>query len=53
MIQVHAFKKKEKEGGDRRPQFGGPWKVSSLVALGMKRRNIFFIFSFSPQTNFT
>jgi hypothetical protein len=61
MIQIHAFKKKEKKGSEGRPQFGGPWKVpnlmalgevSCLVALGMRRRNILFIFFTVPQTNF-
>jgi len=26
MIQIHAFKEKEKERGEGRPQLGGPWK---------------------------
>jgi hypothetical protein len=34
MIQIWAFKEKKKEGGEGRPQLGGQWKVSSLVALG-------------------
>jgi hypothetical protein len=34
MIQIHAFKKKEKEGGEGRPQLGGQWKVPNLVANG-------------------
>jgi hypothetical protein len=34
MIQIRAFKKKEKEGGEGRPQLGAPWKVPSLVANG-------------------
>jgi hypothetical protein len=27
MIRIHPFKKKEKEGGERRSQLGGQWKV--------------------------
>jgi hypothetical protein len=27
MIQICAFKEKEKEGGEGRPQLGGEWKV--------------------------
>jgi hypothetical protein len=34
MIQIHAFKEKEKEGNEGRPQLGDQWKVPSLVALG-------------------
>jgi hypothetical protein len=34
MIQIHACKEKEKEGGEGRPQLGDQWKVPSLVALG-------------------
>jgi hypothetical protein len=26
MIQIHAFREKEKERGEGRPQLGGPWK---------------------------
>jgi hypothetical protein len=57
MIQICAFKKKKKEGGEGRPQFGDPWKVSNLMALGevscsvafgTKRRSIFFIFFIFP-----
>jgi hypothetical protein len=33
MIQICAFKKKDKDGGEGRPQFGGLWKVPSLVVL--------------------
>jgi hypothetical protein len=31
MIQIHAFKEREKEGGEGRPQLGGQWKVPMLV----------------------
>jgi hypothetical protein len=43
MIQIRAFKEKEKEGGERKPQFGGrskvpmlggPLKVPNFVANG-------------------
>jgi hypothetical protein len=27
MNQIRAFKEKEKEGGEGRPQLGGKWKV--------------------------
>ncbi len=27
MIQIHAFREKEKEGGKGRPQLGGQWNV--------------------------
>jgi hypothetical protein len=27
IIQIHAFEKKEKEGGEGRPQLNGQWKV--------------------------
>jgi hypothetical protein len=30
MIQICAFKEKEKEGGERKPQLGGQWKVPML-----------------------
>ncbi len=33
MIQIQAFKKKKKEGGEGRPQLGGLWKVSMLGGL--------------------
>jgi hypothetical protein len=50
MIQICAFKNKEKEGGEGRPQLGGPWKVPSLVTFGRKRRNIIFTsFHFPPH----
>jgi hypothetical protein len=44
MIKVHAFKKKRKEKGKEKPstwwpmegsKLGGPWNVSSLLALGL------------------
>jgi hypothetical protein len=48
MIQICAFKEKEKEGGEGRPQldglwkvpmFGGPWKVFvATLALGLQPR---------------
>jgi hypothetical protein len=34
MIQIHAFKEKEKEGGEGRPHLDGLWKVPSFVANG-------------------
>jgi hypothetical protein len=34
MIQICAFKEKEKEKGEGKPQLGDKWKVSSLVANG-------------------
>jgi hypothetical protein len=34
MIQINAFKEKEKEGGEGRPQLDGLWKVPSFVANG-------------------
>jgi hypothetical protein len=34
MIQIRAFKEKEKEGGEGKSQLGGSWKVPSLVANG-------------------
>jgi len=35
MIQIRAFKEKEKEkGGEKRPQLGGPWKVPNLITNG-------------------
>jgi len=30
MIQIHLLKEKEKEGRERRSQFGGQWKVPML-----------------------
>jgi hypothetical protein len=41
MIQICAFKKKEKEGGERRPQLGGPWRE--------KEKHPFHFFSLSPK----
>jgi hypothetical protein len=35
MIQICAFKEKEKEGGEGRFQLDGQWKVPSLVAFEM------------------
>jgi hypothetical protein len=35
MIKIRTFNEKGKEGGERRPQLGGQWKVPSLVARGM------------------
>jgi hypothetical protein len=34
MIQIHAFKEKEKEGGEGKPQLGGQWKAPMLGTLG-------------------
>ncbi len=58
MIQICAFKEKEKEEGEGRSQFGGIWKVlslvafeetSCLVAFGRRRKNILFTsFHFPP-----
>jgi len=63
MIQICAFKKKEKKEGEGRSQFGGIWKVlslvafgetSCLVAFGRRRKNIIFIsFHFPPLIKFT
>ncbi len=53
MIQIHAFKKKEKEGGERKPQLGGQWKVPIFGGLWKKEKHFFHLFSFSPPTNFT
>jgi hypothetical protein len=33
MIQICAFRKKEKEGSEGRPQLGGLWKVSMFGGL--------------------
>ncbi len=30
MIRIRSFKKKEKDGGEGRSQFGGQWKVPLL-----------------------
>jgi len=30
MIQIRAFKDKEKEGGEGKPQLGGQWEVLML-----------------------
>jgi hypothetical protein len=35
MIQIPAFKKKEKEGGEGKLELGGQWKVLNLMALEM------------------
>jgi hypothetical protein len=57
MIQICTFKEKEKEGGKKRPQFDGQWKVPSLVALGIfhvwlslegKKKHHFHLLPFSP-----
>jgi hypothetical protein len=65
MIQIYAFKKKDKEGGEGKPQFGGLWKVPSLVVFGeisclvvngrfqclmaLRKRRISIIFTFPPN----
>jgi hypothetical protein len=50
MIQTYAFKEKGKERSKGRPQLGGAWKVPSLVALEMRRKNIVFSsLHFSPH----
>jgi hypothetical protein len=33
MILIYAFKEKEKEGGEGRPQLGDQWKVSMFGGL--------------------
>ncbi len=54
MIQIHTFKKKGKEGGEGKPQLGGPWKVPMLSGPWKeKKKHIFHLFSFSPPINFT
>jgi hypothetical protein len=45
MIQIRAFKKKEKDGGERKTQLGGLWKE--------KEKHPFHRFSLSPPTKFT
>jgi hypothetical protein len=50
MIQIHAFKKKEKDRGKGRPQLGGPWNVPCLVAFRRKSKSIIFTsFHFLPH----
>jgi hypothetical protein len=41
MIQIRPFKKKEKEGGERRSQLGGQWKE--------KEKHLFTFSHFSPN----
>jgi len=54
MIQIHAFKKKEKDGGERKTQLGGQWKVPMLGGLWKeKEKHPFHHFSLSPPTKFT
>jgi hypothetical protein len=50
IIQIRAFKKKEKEGGEGRSQLCCQWKVPSLVSFGRTRKNIIFTcFHFPPN----
>jgi hypothetical protein len=61
MIQIPAFKQKEKEESEGRPQLGGhwkvpmlsgPWKVPMFGGLGRRRKNIIFTFSYFPPNKF-
>jgi hypothetical protein len=52
MIQIRAFKEKEKEGGEGKFQLGGQWKVQCLVAFGRRMKNIIFIFFHLPPNKF-
>jgi hypothetical protein len=50
MIRIRTFKEKEKEGGERRPQLGGLWKVSMFGGPWKEKEKHFsHLFSFSPQ----
>ncbi len=50
MIQIRAFKGKEKEGCEGRPELGGQWKVPLLGGLWKEKEKYHFhIFSFCPQ----
>jgi hypothetical protein len=58
MIQIHAFKEKEKEGSEGRPRLGGQWKVPMFGGPWKekemeKKKHPFHLFSFSSPTNFT
>jgi len=54
MIQIRAFKEKEKKGDEKRPQLGGQWKVPMLGGPWKeKEKHPFHLFSFPPPTNFT
>jgi hypothetical protein len=37
MIRICPFKEREKEGGERRSQLGGQWKVSMIGAQWKKK----------------
>jgi hypothetical protein len=54
MIEIRAFKEKEKEGGEGKPQLGGQWKVLIFGALSkVKKKHPFTSFHFLPPSNFT
>jgi hypothetical protein len=53
MIRIHLFKEKEKEGGERRSQFSGQWKVPMFggqwkVPMERKKETPFHFLPFSP-----
>jgi len=54
MIQISAFKVKEKEGGEGRLQLDGQWKVPMFGGPRKeKKKHPFHLFSLPPPTNFT
>ncbi len=54
MIQINAFKEKEKGGGERRPQLGGQWKVPMFGGPWTeKEKHLLHLFSLSPPNVFT
>jgi hypothetical protein len=54
MIQIRAFKEKEKKEGEGRPQLGGQLKVPMLGGPWKeKEKHPLHLFSFPPPTNFT
>jgi hypothetical protein len=53
MIQIRAFKEKEKKGDEKRPQLGGQWKVPMLGGPWKeKEKHPFHLFSFPPPNKF-
>ncbi len=52
MIQIHPFKKKEKEGGEGRSPLGGQWKVPMFGHQWKEKEKHLFISSHFPFNKF-
>jgi len=54
MIQIRAFKEKEKDEGERKTQLSGQWTIPMFGGLWKEKENHpFHRISLSPPTKFT